>query len=257
LVGYHRRPRGVTATPVRGNADVRGFFDLHAADYAEQHGHPARLLAERLALVRREARLAPDDVVLDVGCGHGHHLLALAPEIARGIGVDLSPAMIEVARARLAASPWGGRLRFEAGDAASLEGVVGADSVDLALCIGALEHMLDKQAALASVHRVLRAGGRFFCLTPSGDYLWYRALAPLLGFATKHLSTDVFLTRRALTTLLARAGFDRVRTGSWTFIPRGDMPRSIARLLGGLDTLGRIADLRALRGGLWVCASKA
>jgi ubiquinone/menaquinone biosynthesis C-methylase UbiE len=242
---------------VHDNADVRAFFDLCAAAYAEQHGDPRRLLAERLALVRREARLAPDDVVLDLGCGPGHHLLALAPEIARGIGVDLSPAMIEVARARLAASSWGGRLRFEAGDAASLDGVVAADSVDLVLCIGALEHMLDKRAALASIHRVLRAGGRFFCLTPSGDYVWYRAFAPLLGFATKHLSTDVFLTRDALTTLLARAGFDGVRTGSWTFIPKGDMPRAIGRLLAGLDAVGRIADLRALRGGLWVCASKA
>jgi 2-polyprenyl-6-hydroxyphenyl methylase/3-demethylubiquinone-9 3-methyltransferase len=242
---------------VHDNADVRAFFDQHAASYAEQHGDPERLLADRLALVRREARLAPDDVVLDLGCGHGHHLLALAPEIARGIGVDLSPAMIELARARLAASPWADRLRFEAGDAARLEGVVAADSVDLALCIGAFEHMLDKRAALASVHRVLRAGGRFFCLTPSGDYLWYRALAPLLGFATKHLSTDVFPTRDALTTLLVRAGFDHVRTGCWTFIPRGDMPPSIGRLLAGLDTVGRIAGLRALRGGLWVCASKA
>ena len=238
------------------NADVRAFFDRCAASYSEQHGDPARLLAERLALVRREARLVPDDVVLDLGCGPGHHLLALVPEIARGIGVDLSPAMVEVARARLAGSSWGDRLRFAAGDAAALDGVVATDSVDLVLCIGALEHMLEKQAALASAHRVLRAGGRFFCLAPSGDYLWYRALAPLLGFATKHLSTDIFLTRDALTTLLARAGFDRVRTGSWTFIPRGDMPRSIARLLEGLDAVGRIAGLRALRGGLWVCASK-
>jgi 2-polyprenyl-6-hydroxyphenyl methylase/3-demethylubiquinone-9 3-methyltransferase len=242
--------------PVHDNADVRAFFDRCAPAYAEAHGDPRHLMAQRLALVRREARLRPDDVVLDLGCGPGHHLLALAPEIARGIGVDLSPAMIEVARASLAASSWGARLRFEAGDAANLEGLIAADSVDLVLCFGALEHMLDKPAALASIHRVLRAGGRFFCLTPSGDYLWYRTLAPLLGFATKHLSTDVFLTRDALGALLARAGFDGVRTGCWTFIPGGDMPGLMARLLRGLDTLGRLADLRTLRGGLWVCATK-
>src|SRR5260370_36233870 len=34
-------------------------------------------------------------------------------------------------------------------------------SIDLAICIGAFEHMLDKRAVLASIYRVLKFGGRF------------------------------------------------------------------------------------------------
>jgi len=251
----------VVATPVAGNADVRAFFDRLAATYSEQHGHAQRLLSYRLSLVRAHGHLRADDAVLDLGCGMGHHLQALAPEIASGVGVDLSPRMIDVARARLADSPGGERLRFEVLDAQELEAgaaAVGIDpgSIDLALCIGALEHMLDKRAVLSGVHHLLAPGGRLFCLMPSGDYVWYRRLAPLLGYATKHLSTDVFPTESELRALLAGVGFTRVETGPWTFIPRGDMPWLLGLVLRALDIAGRWFGVRGWRGGQWVCAWK-
>jgi ubiquinone/menaquinone biosynthesis C-methylase UbiE len=238
-----KRFRGVDTTAVEHLGDVAAFFDRCAErGFHEQHGRPARLLAYRLGLIRRHARLRSHDVVLDVGCGNGHHLAALAPEIARGVGVDVSPRMIELARR---ACPQ--RIAFQVGDATRLDGVA-SSSVDLALCIGALEHMVDKAAALASIHRVLRPGGRFFCLTPDGAHPWYRSVAPRLGIATRHLSTDHFLTRDELRGLLERAGFARVELGAWSFIPRGDMPRLARWLFGGLD--------RILRGGLRACAWK-
>jgi 2-polyprenyl-6-hydroxyphenyl methylase/3-demethylubiquinone-9 3-methyltransferase len=240
---------------VRGRDDLRAFFDRCAASYAEQHGHPERLLAYRLDLVRAHARLRPTDVVLDVGCGPGHHLVALAPEIARGTGVDLAPGMIDVARARLQGSPYAERLSFAVDDAEELAAVP-ARSIDLVLCVGALEHMIDRRAALAAMWRTLKPGGRLFCLTPAGDYVWYRALAPLLGISTRHLSTDRFLTRRELGELLRGAGFATVDAGAWTFIPRGDVPGLVASALGALDVVGRLTGLYALRGGAWICAWK-
>jgi SAM-dependent methyltransferase len=237
------RFRGVDTTAVEHPADVRAFFDRCAeGGFQEQHGRPARLLAYRLGLIRRHARLRPEDVVLDVGCGNGHHLLALAPEIAGGVGVDLSPRMIDLARR---SSPKG--LRFLVDDATRLEAVA-SSSVDLVLCIGALEHMVDRPAALASMHRVLRPRGRLFCLTPDGAHPWYRSVAPRLGIATRHLSTDHFLTGTELESLLEQAGFARVELGGWSFIPRGDMPALARWLFGGLDGI--------LRGGLWACAWK-
>jgi ubiquinone/menaquinone biosynthesis C-methylase UbiE len=248
--------RGVVPTSSCNTADIKSFFDRCASTGSpEQHGPAQRLLEYRLSLVRALARPRPGDVVLDLGCGNGHHLLALGPEVARGIGIDVSPGMIELARTRLRSSPWKASLAFEVDDAEKLEGIAD-DSIDLAICIGAFEHMLDKRAVLDSIHRVLKLAGRFFCLTPNADYVWYRTIAPLLGFATKHLSSDRMLTRGEFSVLLGRTGFRHIWSGFWTFIPKGDMPASIASLLTVLDAIGQHARLDSLRGGLALCAWK-
>ena len=163
--------------------------------------------------------------------------------------------MIELARARLRSSPWRANLTFEVDNAEELKGIAD-QSVDLAICIGAFEHMLDKRAVLASIYRVLKFGGRFFCLAPHADYVWYRTIAPLLGFATKHLSSDRMLTRDEFSALLDQAGFRRIRSAPWTFIPKGDVPALVALLLTVLDAIGRHARLDSLRGGLSLCAWK-
>jgi ubiquinone/menaquinone biosynthesis C-methylase UbiE len=237
--------------------DIKSFFDRCASTGSpEQHGPPQRLLEYRLALVRNLARPRPEDVVLDLGCGNGQHLLALGPELVRGIGIDVSPGMIELARTRLRRSPWRANLTYEVDDAEKLEGIADR-SIDLAICIGAFEHMLDKRAVLDSIYRVLKFGGRFFCLTPNADYVWYRTIAPLLGFATKHLSSDRMLTRDEFSVMLDQTGFRHIRSAPWTFIPKGDMPALIALLLTVLDAIGRRARIDSLRGGLALCAWKA
>jgi hypothetical protein len=102
----------------------------------------------------------------------------------------------------------------------------------------------------------LKLGGRFFCLTPHADYVWYRTMAPLLGYATKHLSSDRIPTRDEFSTLLDQAGFRSICSAPWTFIPKGDMPTLLASLLTVLDAIGRHARLDPLRGGLSLCACK-
>jgi SAM-dependent methyltransferase len=249
-------PGRVVTTPVRALADIRAFFDDWAGRYVEQHGRAERLLQYRLALIRKRSRLGLGDAVLDLGCGTGEHLIALAPQIRSGTGIDLSPRMVAVARQQALRAAPGRPLRFEVDNSEALNTVASA-SFELVLCIGAFEHMLDKAAVLRSAQRVLAPGGRFLCLTPHGDYLWYRWLAPLLGLATRHLSTDRFLDAAELERVLREAGFNRIELGYWTFIPRGDMPSPLGALLRALDLVGRVFQLSSLRGGLWVCAFKA
>jgi 2-polyprenyl-3-methyl-5-hydroxy-6-metoxy-1,4-benzoquinol methylase len=247
--------RKLTTTPVQNTAQTKTFFDNCAVAYSEQHGHPQRLLNYRIGLIREYARPCRDDVVLDIGCGNGHHLFALAEEIVQGIGVDLSSSMIEVAQAHLRNSPLQGKLTFLVDNGEEI-GTIPEHSVDLVICIGALEHMPDKAAVMTNVYRLLKPRGRFFCLTPHGGYLWYQAIAPLLGMDTKHLSTDKFLKRHELVELLEESGFLHVRVGYWTFIPKGDMPSFLAFVLAGLDKIGKLFRANSLRGGLSVCAWK-
>jgi ubiquinone/menaquinone biosynthesis C-methylase UbiE len=242
-------------TCARGHADVQRFFDACAPNYAEQHGNPERLLRRRLAVIRRYGRFRAEDTALEIGCGDGRHLIALSEEFAHGVGIDLSPAMIECARQRAQSSPAAERVALNI-DLAECMSSVSDASIDVAFCVGALEHMIDHTAMFHSAFRVLRPGGRLVCLTLNGDFIWYNRLAPALGIETRRLSTDHYLSRGELDILLNHAGFRDLRFGHWTFVPRGDMDVWSAAGLQLLDWFGRFTRIGRLRGGLVVCARR-
>jgi SAM-dependent methyltransferase len=236
-------PAPLVPLPVTSSDDVKAYFDREAIGYREQHGPAANLLQYRLGLIRRFAAFQPGDQVLEIGCGPGNHLVPLADMFASALGTDLSDEMIRIARRRAPDN-----VQFDVDNAESLSSVMDA-SADVVFCVGALEHMIDRRAVLRSVHRVLRPEGRFVCLTPNGDFVWYRWLAPRLRWPTVRLSTDRFLGRAEVASLCEEAGFRGFETGCWSFIPRGDMPAFWARVLGVLDWIGHLG-ISSFRGGL-------
>jgi 2-polyprenyl-6-hydroxyphenyl methylase/3-demethylubiquinone-9 3-methyltransferase len=241
--------------PARSYSDVAAFFDASAPTYGEQHGEAERLLRYRLDLIREAAGFRPGDTVLEVGCGTGLHLLALTAEFNRGLGVDLSPAMIATARAEARRLDRENQVAFTMDTGERLDTVADA-SVDVVFCIGAIEHMLNQAQVFRSAYRVLRTGGRFVCVTLNGGSIWYRFLAPALGFDTRQLSTDRYLCAAELRGLARRAGFEGTKIDAWTFIQKGDMPRSMAAFLKVADRLGRLARIDTLCGGLRLSALK-
>lgn len=228
---------------VTTKADVRTFFDDLAEDPSDRHGPDEALLARRLRVLDHYAQFSASDVVLDVGCGNGAHLRALADRVDRGIGVDLSPEMIQVARHR---SPHPS-LTFRVGDAERL-GSVPSSSVDTVLYVGVLEHLLRPGRALKQAARVLKPTGRFVALTLNGDYWWYR-LADHLRVPTRHLETDQRFSPDRARQMLRESGL-RPTVGFWPFVPNGDLPRPLSLLCRGLDALGQRAAPAVLRGGL-------
>lgn len=128
-------------------------------------------VAERWAELRRElfgpgvlddallALLPPGLVVGDLGCGTGEALARLAPHVGRAVGVDREPAMLEVARRRLAGHDHV-ELRLGALDDLPLEDGL----LDVALCSLVLHHVELPGAVLASAARALRSGGRLVVL---------------------------------------------------------------------------------------------
>lgn len=243
-------PRLITQQ-VQAKEEIRNSFDRQAQTYAEQHGNPDKLFAYRLGLFEAFADFHPGHTVLDIGCGNGHHLRGLCHLFKRGIGIDFSPAMVRVATER----SQGANLEFYQDDATQLRHIA-TESVDRVICSGALEHMIDQQKVIKQVWRVLKPGGRFVCLTLNGGFVWYRLIAPRLGYQVKHYSTDHFFTRRELATLAWEAGFGRVELKPWTFVPHGDIPWGWGHLLQSMDKIGHIAYPSYLRGGLCLVASK-
>jgi len=240
---------------VQDSGGVRAFFDGIAGGYRESHGSADLLLEYRLALIRRLLPAVRRGVLLEIGCGPGVHLFPLADAFSRAIGADLSPNMIAAAAAVRRTHPCAAQIELHA-EAAERLVSVGDEAVDVVLCTGAFEHMTDKRAVLGEVRRVLKPGGYFVCLTLNGDYLWYRRIAPWLGYEVKHLSSDRFVNEAELRALLREAGLPVRELGYWRFIARGDMPGWAAHALEWLDRAGRVCTPRLLRGGLYVCATK-
>ncbi len=82
------------------DARVRSSYDAVASDYAEHLFNELQGLPFESWLLDRVVAHAAGSPVVEVGCGPGHVTAHLADRGADARGVDLSPAMIEVARRR-------------------------------------------------------------------------------------------------------------------------------------------------------------
>ena len=64
------------------------------------------------------AKVGPNDVVYDLGCGDGRIVIAAAKKFgARGVGIDIDANLVNQAEANAKAEGVSNRVRFEVGDA--------------------------------------------------------------------------------------------------------------------------------------------
>jgi ubiquinone/menaquinone biosynthesis C-methylase UbiE len=118
------------------------------------------------------ARL-PCDAFLDAGCGDGRHLGALARSAHRPrrvVGTDIAARILETARG--AAAPLEPELVQANLEALPFE----SDAFDLILCTQVIEHLLDPQAGVRELTRVLTPGGTLVLTTDNSRPLVSRAL---------------------------------------------------------------------------------
>ncbi|MFD6420764.1 class I SAM-dependent methyltransferase [Streptomyces sp. NPDC060198] len=189
---------------------------------------PTRLYDPVIAALTRErvwrrqvvTRIAPgpDDVVADVGCGTGSLALLLhaAQPRARIVGVDPDRQVLAIARRKAeaagAGSGTGPEWREGMGD--TLPEVLGplAGSVDAVASSLVLHQcpMAMKRAVLASMHEVLRPGGRLVI----ADYGLQRTRPMRLAFRTVQLADGKRDTQPnadgVLPDLMTGAGFEEV-----------------------------------------------
>ncbi|MDN0195951.1 class I SAM-dependent methyltransferase [Streptomyces sp. S.PNR 29] len=187
---------GTTAAGVDWDAEAAVFDD--EPDHGLRDPQVRRAWADRL---RSWLPGRPSDV-LDLGCGTGSLSLLAAEQGHRVTGVDLSQAMIELARAKLA----GRDAAFLVGDAAAPP--VGEQRFDVVLVRHVLWTLPDPARVLRRWAGLLRPGGRLVLIegvwgtiTPVGIPAGHLTdlLAPLTGHArVERLSDDPALWGRAV-----------------------------------------------------------
>lgn len=105
--------------------------------------------------------------LVDIGTGTGRVLELLAPRISAGIGVDASPLMLALARARLGRAALS-HCTVRRGDMYRLP--FGDEAFDVGVLQMVLHHAEQPQAVLAEAARVLKTSGRLIIveLAPHG-----------------------------------------------------------------------------------------
>ncbi len=206
------------------------------------------------------AGLKNGERVLDLGTGRGDLLpAAIRMGAAEAVGIDYSPAAIELAQTTLeqAGNPPGARAALA--DARRLP--VDDGVFDLVTMLDVVEHLTAAELAdsLAQARRALRPGGRMFIHTAPNatvyelTYRIQRRARP--GRARRwqqnprkpdeiemHVNE---LTRRSLAEALRDAGFDgvRVELGRWVytdFVP-DERAKRLYRVMARLPLLRRLA----------------
>ncbi|HEU4457080.1 MAG TPA: class I SAM-dependent methyltransferase [Longimicrobium sp.] len=146
-------------TPSATSGSVRSEYAALAARYDRRW---ARYVERTLALLRPWMEGADLGSVLDVGCGTAAllpRLSAWSARFDRYTGLDLSPEMLRMARAKAGDAA---RAAFVAGSAEALPFRAGA--FDTAVSASAMHYWEAPDAALAEIRRVLRPRGRLLLL---------------------------------------------------------------------------------------------
>ena len=186
--------------------DLARLFDQIAPDrdrWMRRNRYYYRGLADYCRFV-----IPPGSRVLEIGCGTGDLLAAVEP--ARGLGIDLSPRMVDIARDKHPA------LEFRVGDAEALGLNERFDYVILSDLVG---YLYDIEAMLDQLHQVVTSRTRI--VITYYNYLWEPALR-IGNLLRLKLWTPLqnWLAMSDIENLLYLSGFEVVNKGYRFLLPK-------------------------------------
>ncbi len=143
----------MTNTDAEKKAQVQDYFSRTAASYVDSTSHRSGAdLARLIELGEWDSQ----QQALDIATGGGHTALAVAPHVAQIIVSDLTPTMLETARAFILAQGITNAV-FVVADAEHLPFL--AASFDRVTCRIAPHHFPNIAQAVQEISRVLKPGG--------------------------------------------------------------------------------------------------
>jgi SAM-dependent methyltransferase len=201
------------------NQEQRRYWANEGQQQYQQHGDRFEAMVAPFGhVVLDAAQLRPGNQVLDVGCGYATTTIDAARRVTpsgRALGVDLSAAMLQTARRRVAAT---GLDHVALLEADAQVHAFDPESFDAVISRFGIMFFDNPQAAFANLARALRPGGRltFACWQDPLKSEWVAtaigAVVPLLGGPPQLGTPDTpgpwaFADGDRLERLLAAAGF--------------------------------------------------
>ena len=142
--------------------DRSAYFDAGTGHLTDLHSAFQRY---RVSKVLGIYDPAPDERVVDLGCGWGTFEWVLGPRVDQIVGVDFSAKSVEICERRR--SQLGLRnVRFVHADAGATH--LPCEAFDLVVAADLFEHLYPEDSArvVAEARRILKRGGRFSIWTP-------------------------------------------------------------------------------------------
>lgn len=162
---------------------AESFCSADARAQQEHYDAIAKIYVENLAYPHTQEYMAyldralfagigerPLGIAAEICCGRAEAFQLLHDRIDRGVGVDVSLAMLEAAQQDC---PWP-HFTFVQGDATSLP--LASAAFDSVLMLGGIHHVPDRQTLFDEVARILKPGGWFYFREPLSDFFLWRAL---------------------------------------------------------------------------------
>lgn len=141
-------------------AAAQSYFRKHAKHWDElRRLHISEATVE--AAIREALSNIRIDSLLDLGTGTGRMLEMFGPEIERGVGLDMNPEMLSIARANLDRAGLK-HCSVRKGDIYNL--ALGRDQFDAVIVHQVLHFLDDGARAIREAARVLRPGGRLLVI---------------------------------------------------------------------------------------------
>jgi len=227
------------------------FLAKHGAGEIWNWESPAGKLRWSRRVKMLSSHLKPGMTVLELGCGAGYFTQELAHSGADVVAIDLSPELLEMAKANCSAP----NVHFQIENAYELSyGDAAFDSV-----VGSsVLHHLEIEKALRDIYRVSKPAGTIFLTEPNmlNPQIAVQKNIPWIKRKLGDSPDETAFFRWPLRRLLERTGYRDVRVEPFDFLH----PKTPAPLIKGVDMLGCFLEnlpvISEFAGSLYIRAVK-
>jgi ubiquinone/menaquinone biosynthesis C-methylase UbiE len=195
--------------------------------------------------------LKPGMTILELGCGTGSFTGELARSGADVIAIDVSPELLEIARANSSAP----NVRYEIQNAYAL---TYSDATFDSIVGSSILHHLEIEEALREIYRVSKPGGTIYFTEPNmlNPQIAIQKNVPWIKRRLGDSPDETAFFRWSLRRLLTQTGYSDVQIDPFDFLH----PKTPVPLIDPLNALGRFLEnmpgVSEFAGSLYIRAVK-